>query len=93
MAAFSSDGRLSFTWLSSLPQNGQRIAHSFSFGARLLELGHWNLLATTRQKAFSSCERFLDKEEVLRGGVPPILSLRTNLRVDTTKAPRTRSAF
>src|SRR5690606_6185964 len=28
IAAFSSDGRLSFTWLSSLPQNGQRIAHS-----------------------------------------------------------------
>jgi hypothetical protein len=28
MAAFSSDGRLSFTWLSSLPQNGQRIVHS-----------------------------------------------------------------
>src|SRR5262245_36235328 len=27
IAAFSSDGRLSLTWLSSLPQNGQRIVH------------------------------------------------------------------
>src|SRR5262245_55006506 len=27
IAAFSSEGRLSLTWLSSLPQNGQRIVH------------------------------------------------------------------